>query len=150
MFRFQLQSILDIKKAELDAAETKERYLRNEIAGVEKKMHGFRDAYINEREALNLRLAESNLRERKILEASLERNKEQIMECLRALAVLRELLAEASRLALALRKKTAGLERLKEKRRVEYEARQERRLQNEIDARSAQQVWLRKREREVA
>jgi hypothetical protein len=38
------------------------------------------------------------------------------------------------------------MQRLKERRRLEYEAKQERRIQAEIDNRSALQAWNRKRE----
>lgn len=150
MFRFHLQSILDLSKNELERAEAEELRLRAEVSAAERAINLLRDAYIADREELNGRLAASEFKDVQLLGISLEGKKDQIMERLRGLAALRAVLAAAVQRSLTLRKKTAGLERLRDKRRSEYDLRQERRLQSEVDTRAAQQVWLRKRDREIA
>jgi flagellar biosynthesis chaperone FliJ len=146
MFRFALQSILDLKLKELEQAEIAEQRLRVEVQMTERRVHQLRDEYIQDREQLNDKRLSAEFRDARILETSLERKKDQIMNVLRALSVLRDNLALVAKHALALRKKTAGMQRLKERRRLEYEAKQERRIQAEIDNRSALQAWNRKRE----
>lgn len=150
MFRFHLQSILDLSKNELERAEAEELRLRAEVSAAERAINLLRDAYIADREELNGRLAASEFKDVQLLGISLESKKDQIMERLRGLAALRAVLAAAVQRSLTLRKKTAGLERLRDKRRNDYDLRQERRLQSEVDTRAAQQVWLRKRDREIA
>lgn len=150
MFRFNLQSILDLSRKDLEEAEAEELRLRGEVAASERQINRLRDAYIADRESLNQHLSASEFRDIPLLESSLENKKDQIIESLRSLTVLRGMLAAATKRALKIRKRTAGLERLRDKKRSEYDLRQERRLQNEIDARAAQQVWQRKREREIA
>lgn len=150
MFRFHLQSILDLSKNELERAEAEELRLRAEVSAAERAINLLRDAYIADREELNGRLAASEFKDVQLLGISLESKKDQIMERLRGLAALRAVLAAAVQRSLMLRKKTAGLERLRDKRRNDYDLRQERRLQSEVDTRAAQQVWLRKRDREIA
>lgn len=150
MFRFHLQRILDLSKNELERAEAEELHLRSEVSAAERAINLLRDAYIADREELNGRLAASEFKDVQLLGISLESKKDQIMERLRSLAALRAVLAAAVQRSLTLRKKTAGLERLRDKRRNDYDLRQERRLQSEVDTRAAQQVWLRKRDREIA
>lgn len=143
-FKFQLQSVLEIKLKELEEAESVERTLRQEIALREQRVTEIRDAYLLDREELNDSVREAKLQQAKLYEISLEDKKNKMMEILKVLAQLRELLQHAKRRTLMLRKKTKGLERIKEKRFAEYEVRAERRLQQEIDSRSAMQVWARK------
>jgi flagellar biosynthesis chaperone FliJ len=142
-FKFQLQSVLDIKLKELEEAEIVERTIRNEITLREKRVNDLRDAYLLDRDQLNDAVRQAQLQQVKLFEISLEDKKFKIMEILRMLAQLRELLQHAKQRTLALRKKTKGLERIKDKRFVEHESRAERRLQQEIDSRSAMQTWSR-------
>ena len=142
-FRFQLQSVLDIKLKELEEAEVVERTIRNEITLREQRVNDLRDAYLLDRDQLNDAVRQAQLQQVKLFEISLEDKKFKIMEILRMLAQLRELFQLAKKRTLALRKKTKGLERIKEKRFAEYESRAERRLQQEIDSRSAMQTWSR-------
>jgi flagellar biosynthesis chaperone FliJ len=142
-FKFQLQSVLDIKLKELEEAESVERTIRNEITLREKRVNDLRDAYLLDRDQLNDAVRQAQLQQVKLFEISLEDKKFKIMEILRMLAQLRELLQHAKQRTLALRKKTKGLERIKDKRFAEHESRAERRLQQEIDGRSAMQTWSR-------
>jgi len=142
-FKFQLQSVLDIKLKELEEAEIVERTIRNEITLREQRVNNLRDAYLLDRDQLNDAVRQAQLQQVKLFEISLEDKKFKIMEILRMLAQLRELLQHAKQRTLALRKKTKGLERIKDKRFAEHETRAERRLQQEIDSRSAMQTWSR-------
>jgi hypothetical protein len=142
-FKFQLQSVLDIKIKELEEAEIVERTIRNEITVREQKVNDLRDAYLLDRDQLNDAVRQAQLQQVKLYEVSLEDKKFKIMEILRMLAQLRELLQHAKQRTLSLRKKTKGLERIKDKRLAEHESRAERRLQQEIDSRSAMQTWSR-------
>jgi hypothetical protein len=142
-FKFQLQSVLEIKIKELEEAEIVERTIRNEITLREQRVNDLRDAYLLDRDQLNDAVRQAKLQQVKLFEISLEDKKFKIMEILRMLAQLRELLQHAKQRTLALRKKTKGLERIKDKRFAEYETRAERRQQQEIDSRSAMQTWSR-------
>ncbi len=145
-FRFGLQSVLDMKLKELEFAETYELQLKGKIEALERDIERLRVAYLEDRDRLNQLMRDSEYAEAQIFELSLSSKKDQIMELLKVLNETKERLAVCTQLCVSLRKKTRGLEKMKEKKLLRYERGVEKRLQDEIDTRSSVQAWRRKLE----
>ena len=142
-FVFKMQSILDIKRKELEAAEAEELAIRQEISVIEKRITAIRDAYFADRDELNEHIRNSLFEKMKIFESSLEDKKERILALLSLLNARRHELADCAARTLLLRKKTTSLEKMKERKSKEYDIVTEKKLQQEIDGRSALAVWRR-------
>jgi flagellar biosynthesis chaperone FliJ len=140
-FRFSLQKILDIKQDQLIEAEKNERIWKARVEAIEARIENLRLAYFADREALNTQVAGSALAERHLYEGSLESKKQLIMGELRKLSAARASLAEWGERALGLRKKVKALEKVKSRRQLEFDRREEKILQGEIDSRAALRAW---------